>query len=243
MQLIGWTLIHSLWEGGVIALLLAVAFSVTRHSTASVRYVLGMTGLALMVALPIATAARMSTRTDIPKTAVVAPVEPNRIASRSDLPSHWVERSATSTIAGGQETLAPPPATYTPTTLLSTLEPALPWLVAAWLIGLIVLSVRMIGGVARTRRFVRDGSGASDRVLRLVSRLSQELGVRRVVTALEGTHVTVPMVIGWLRPVIVVPETGAAVTIFFIASISLRKFSPVTGVFLSSSDLNTAATR
>ena len=31
--------------------------------------------------------------------------------------------------------------------------------------------------------------------------------MQRVVTALEGTHVTVPMVIGWLRPVIVVPAT------------------------------------
>jgi len=208
MQLIGWTLIHSLWEGGVIALLLAVAFSVTRNSAASVRYALGMTGLALMVALPIATAARMSERNDAPKSAAVAPVKPTGISSRSDPALPSLELSGgTFTMTGGEPLATSPAAVDTRTTILSTLEPSLPWLVAAWLIGLLLLSGRMIGGVTRTRRVVRDGSRASDRVLRLVSRLSEELGVQRAVRALEGTHVTVPMVIGWLRPVIVVPAS------------------------------------
>ena len=59
MQLIGWTLIHSLWEGGAIAALLALAFSATRHRSPSLRYTLGMIGLVLMVALPLLTAMQM----------------------------------------------------------------------------------------------------------------------------------------------------------------------------------------
>lgn len=69
MQLIGWTLVHSVWEGGLIALVLALAFSATRRSTASLRYTIGMAGLALMVALPIATAARMNTQRPAPESA------------------------------------------------------------------------------------------------------------------------------------------------------------------------------
>jgi beta-lactamase regulating signal transducer with metallopeptidase domain/HEAT repeat protein len=207
MQLIGWTLIHSLWEGGVIALLLAVAFSVARNSTAWVRYALGMAGLALMVALPIATAARMSARTDSLKIAVAVPARPTGISARSDavLPSTDVSERFTTTSA--KPTINSPSVAQTRRSILISLEPSLPWLVAAWLIGLLLLSAKMIGGVARTRRIVRDGSRASDRVLLLITRLSEELGVQRAVRALEGTHVTVPMVIGWLRPVIVVPAS------------------------------------
>lgn len=206
MQLIGWTLIHSLWEGGVIALLLALAFSAARNSAASVRYVLGMTGLALMVALPIVTASRMSVRPEAPKSAVVAPVKPTGVSSRSDAPPS-LDLSGTFTLTAGEPKPASAPVLDTRTSILRSLEPSFPFLVAAWLIGLLLLSARMIGGVARTRRLVRNGSRAPDRVLRLVSRLSEQLGVQRAVRALEGTHVTVPMVIGWLRPVIVVPAS------------------------------------
>ena len=70
--------------------------------------------------------------------------------------------------------------------------------------GLVVLSIRMIGGMARTRRIVRDGTApASDHVRLIVSRISGQLGVRRVVRALEGTRLSVPVVVGWLQPVIV----------------------------------------
>ena len=206
MQLIGWTLIHSLWEGGVIALLLALAFSAARNSAASVRYALGMLGLALMVALPIATASRMSASTEVPESAVVAPVSVPATYSRSDAVSPSTEVGRAFTVSG-EPTATSASAVDTRASILRSLEPTFPFLVAAWLIGLLLLSARMIGGVARTRRLVRDGSQASDRVLRLVSRLSQELGVQRAVRALEGTHVTVPMVIGWLRPVIVVPAS------------------------------------
>ncbi len=41
----------------------------------------------------------------------------------------------------------------------------------------------------------------------MVARISNELGISRLIRALEGTHVTVPVVVGWLRPVIVLPPS------------------------------------
>ncbi|MDP9177834.1 MAG: HEAT repeat domain-containing protein [Gemmatimonadota bacterium] len=214
MQLMGWTLVHSVWEGGVIALVLALAFWATRGSAASLRYAIGMIGLALMVVLPVATAARMdrqssvvpsATKSPATPSAISAPASPSGVVSRSDpepssnaealLAASSVEPAVTSAVIFDRRTL-----------MLSTLEPALPWIVAAWLIGLVLLSVRMIGGVARTRRIVRDGTApASDGVRLLVSRISENLGVRRAVRAIEGTRLAVPVVVGWIRPVIVLP--------------------------------------
>ena len=208
MQLIGWTLIHSLWEGGLIAVGLAVAFSATRRSTASLRYTIGMVGLALMVALPIATAARLNTQ--LPATASAIDVSPasTGFSSRPDaaLPSAVI--SDKSITISSEQSGSSNPVVPARSLSLSSLEPVLPWIVAAWLIGLVLLSIRMIGGMTRTRRIVRDGTTpACERVRLLVSRISEELGVRRVVRALEGTRLTVPVVVGWLQPVIVLPAS------------------------------------
>src|SRR5687768_18246217 len=83
MQLVGWTLVHSVWEGGVIALVLALTFWATRSSAASLRYAIGMIGLALMVVLPVATAARMDTHSPVVQSATSPPASPDGIMSRS----------------------------------------------------------------------------------------------------------------------------------------------------------------
>lgn len=205
MQLMGWTLVHSVWEGGVIALVLAVAFWATRSSAASLRYAIGMIGLVLMVVLPVATAARMDRQSPVVQNAATAPVTPTEILSLSD-PGPTPNSEASPALASVEPAVTSPVTVDPRTWILSALEPALPWMVAAWLIGLVVLSVRMIGGVARTRRIVREGTApASEAVRLLVARISQILGVRRAVRALEGTRLTVPVVVGWIRPVIVLP--------------------------------------
>jgi len=203
MQLIGWTLIHSLWEGGAIAALLALAFSATRHRSPSLRYTLGMIGLVLMVALPLLTAMQMQPVTHAPK-ASLAPESVQASSAATISP-----RAPTSTQQFFMDERRPSDriVSSAPESIVSNIEPVFPWIVAAWSIGLVLLSLRMIGGVARTRRIARDGTPASDRVLRIVSRISNELGISRAIRALEGTRVTVPVVIGWLRPVIVLPAS------------------------------------
>jgi beta-lactamase regulating signal transducer with metallopeptidase domain/HEAT repeat protein len=208
MQHIGWTLIHSLWEGGVIALVLALVFSATRHSAASIRYTIAMVGLALMVALPILTTARMNSQAAATETATIAAPALPRVSSRSDAPTPSNDLAGSFTTTTGEQSTSPSPIVDARAWPLTGLEPVLPWIVAAWLIGLMLLSVRMIGGMARTRRVVRVGTApASDRVRLLVARISEELGVHRVIRAIEGTQLTVPVVVGWVRPVIVLPAS------------------------------------
>ena len=163
MQVIGLALVHSLWEGGIIAAVLALAFSITRKSPASVRYAIGMIGLVAMVALPVATVAR-SNATITPSTEIA--VTPS-VEARPPAPSEATSSAndnASSTIAPNNPTTRPAP--LSAESVLNRLEPSLPWLVVAWLIGLLVLSARMISGVARTRGIVRDAREQSSEQLR-----------------------------------------------------------------------------
>jgi HEAT repeat protein/beta-lactamase regulating signal transducer with metallopeptidase domain len=206
MQVIGLALVHSLWQGGIIAALLALAFSVTRTARPSVRYALGMIGLVAMVILPAVTAARSNI--------AIKPATARTTSSIVASPATQTSAMATTPAISGGVSMTPAdvPAETTQAnssaeSFLTKLEPSLPWLVVAWLIGLIFLSARMITGVARTRRIVRDGRPSSERLAETVSRIANALGLHRAVKALQGTHVTVPMVIGWIRPVLVVPAS------------------------------------
>ncbi len=49
----GWTLIHSLWEGAIVALLVAAVFSIAK--SASARYIVASLALLVMLACSIAT--------------------------------------------------------------------------------------------------------------------------------------------------------------------------------------------
>ncbi len=195
MQLIGWTLIHSLWEGGAIAAVLALVFSATRHRGPSLRYTLGMIGLVLMVALPLLTASRMQTVTRVPKASLSSESTPSPSVAAIPV-SAPASDPASRTDAGRRSDRI---VSIAPQSIISNIEPAFPWIVAAWSIGLVLLSIRMIGGVTRTRRIARDGTPASERVLRMLTRISNDLGISRAIRALEGTHMTVPVVMGNCR--------------------------------------------
>ena len=58
-QVIGWALLHFVWQGALIGGLTALALAVLRRSAADVRYVVGTIGLSLMLTLPIVTAVQL----------------------------------------------------------------------------------------------------------------------------------------------------------------------------------------
>src|SRR5262249_44402746 len=85
----------------------------------------------------------------------------------------------------------------------------IPWIVVAWLTGAIALQARLLGAslaAARMRsKFVGPAPPAWQTA---VDQLGARIRVSRPVKLLVSAIVRVPTVIGWLRPVILVP-TGA----------------------------------
>ena len=87
-----------------------------------------------------------------------------------------------------------------------TWRSVLPWLVAAWLGGVVLCSTRVIAGWRLTARLrsvgVRPAHGEWQRKL---ADLMGRLGVSRPVRLLVSSLVDVPVVIGWWTPVILMP--------------------------------------
>ncbi len=235
MQLIGWALVHSLWQVALVAFVVAGLFALMRHAPPTLRYAVGMAGLGLMLALPVVTAFRttsavsrsfsstaLSTGTTGSET--LADAERGRsgqLSSGLSAPaaSASATPSATVTTDGAKraaETTPRPVGVESLSAFAAGVRAianryvplALPWMVAAWLLGLLVLSARLIGGITRTRRLTTHStSRAEERVVLAVRRVSRTLGVDRLVRVLQSTSIDVPMVVGALRPIVVVPAS------------------------------------
>lgn len=191
MNSLGWSLLHFLWQGAALAAIAAAAMSLCRR--ASIRYIISVTALVLMLLAPLATFVFYSQDSSgvadavksSPFAAVVWPKTKGPVAGKSaaDGPA----------VAVGNSTVTP------------SLD-ALPWLVEAWLLGVAFFSVRTAGGFLLIERERRKQSDAvSGRVLEICHTLQHRLGLERVITYCECAWLQAPAVIGWFRPVVLLP--------------------------------------
>jgi Antirepressor regulating drug resistance, predicted signal transduction N-terminal membrane component len=93
--------------------------------------------------------------------------------------------------------------------LRQKLAKALPWLVSIWLAGVLVLSLRVLGGWVMAQRLKNwKTTPATIKWQQTVELLARRLKVSRTVRLCESVVAEVPTVVGWLRPVILVPVSA-----------------------------------
>ena len=82
-------------------------------------------------------------------------------------------------------------------------------LAGVWIAGVVVLLLRIGLGMVATRRLGRRAVPPQDSEWpKLAAELGRRIGLTRPVRVLSSTRMVVPMTWGWLRPVVLVPETG-----------------------------------
>src|SRR5436309_12567190 len=186
---LGWALVDSLWQNALAAAGLAALLAIIPVRAARTRYAVAIVTLALMLALPAATAVRLSEM------------------------SPWTSDVVTATSAVAPGPTGPGPqavaTTPTPAAIRAAIEPILPWVVLAWFGGVVALSLRLASGGLMTRQLGRVGtSSVPDACVEAVARLAARLRISRPVRVLGSAVVQVPAVIGWLRPVILLPASA-----------------------------------
>ena len=215
MHALGWALIHSLWQCLAVAALAALLMAFSRRP--SVRYLVATGALVLMLAAPIATFLVLM-RQEAPVHAWLQPssrspvfVTPVSVAPSGAAP---VPASASITPAA---LLRPTASRHEAAAALGDshkhfLSPdflpltILPWLVGAWLCGVALFSLRLAGGFLLLEyRRGRQFSPPAPRILALCHELQHQLGLTRAIRYLECGWLQAPAVIGWIRPIILLP--------------------------------------
>ena len=97
------------------------------------------------------------------------------------------------------------------TARVSTIEAYFPLIVSVWLAGVAVLLLCTFRGWYQIRRLHKAALGWAPSLWQLpANRLAQRLRLQTSVRVVEFTAVDVPTVLGWLRPVIILPVAAVA---------------------------------
>ncbi len=183
----GWTLVHFLWEGIVIAAIYAAVRSAVRRPR--VRYLAGCAALAAMSVMPVVTWSLLGR-----SPAAVADVSQTALVSAGPAIGHGIalESFAFSAYAG-----AP--------------APFLVWVVALWALGAMAFWIRLLGGCVYSQRIrSRRVWAAPAEWQQAFEQLKAQISLSRPVRLLVSALIEAPAVVGWLRPVVLVPVGALA---------------------------------
>lgn len=85
------------------------------------------------------------------------------------------------------------------------------WILGVWVTGVVACSVRLLGGWSVARRLAREATEPVSREIGAIAQaLTVRLGVTRPVRVLQSRVVAVPMMVGWLTPVVLLPASVIA---------------------------------
>ncbi|HZX90095.1 MAG TPA: M56 family metallopeptidase [Rudaea sp.] len=173
---VGWTLLHFLWQGALLGLVYRVLRPLC-HGVGA-RYRLGMLTLSAMLLCPVVTFVYLWP----------APALAPGVAAA--LPSIDVAASdaGLQAVSGG-----------------NVLESWLPWLVAVWFIGASAIAIRAFNQWRRLAWLVRNATIPLADCATVLARLRARFGIRRPVRLLGSLGIDTPMLVGWLRPTILLP--------------------------------------
>lgn len=190
----GWALLHSFWQGAAIALTLAAGLILARRQPPAVRYRLCVSAMAALLLAFAGTFAWIYQ----PSGEGTAP-----------MPAHEVTLFFTEVQEALPAAHAPATeiaATDHPAVFLNYFEQYLPLLVSGWLLGVLLLSLRMLGEMAYIQHLRHYRCRQPDAVwLEKLGRMQQQMGIRRPVGLLETRRIHGPMVVGVLKQVILLP--------------------------------------
>jgi beta-lactamase regulating signal transducer with metallopeptidase domain len=201
---LGWTLFHSLWQGALAALGFALILYFSRRGSARARYALGLVTLLLVLAASVATF-RSHYAQFGPAPAGIAAVAAGDTSAAA---------GETAAVPARAERETPSPARRLAAFFSDYFSRNLPLIVTLWLLGVLFLSLRFAGGLLYIERLkYRQSRPLPEPWPGRLKALAAKAGLRRPLRLLESLRLRTPVVVGHLKPVLLLPAglvTGLA---------------------------------
>ena len=187
IQSISWTLIHSLWQGMVLAAIAGLIIFFTKRSKATVRYNLLVIALLLFVFTVIATYYIQNTQAK----GIIATTLPQMDEVSSSAVSEFL-------IINNESSFS--------TRVISLLDANSGWIVMVWLLIICFKCIQLTAGLygvfrLKTTQVFSPGEYWSNRI----DELSKQLGLQDKVILLQSGIAKVPAVVGFFKPLILFP--------------------------------------
>jgi beta-lactamase regulating signal transducer with metallopeptidase domain len=187
---LGVALARFVWQGAVIALGVGALLSCMGRRPARERYALACFGLLVMAVLPVASFGAVL--------AGAASGVSTASAAMGDGVRTWTSEITLASWAGAR------------------LETLRPWLMSAWMCGVLLLSLRTVLAWRQAQALAHEGTRQpGGTVMMALVRMTERTRMSRPVRLLESVNIEVPTVVGLWRPLILVPAstlTGLSVS-------------------------------
>ncbi len=222
LHALGWTLLHFCWQGTIVAVVLWCVLQLLVGRSSQARYAATCIAFLLLVALPPITFSHLA----------AASLQSGRVTGNLSIaidPAMLLQVNVGST-----------PAPW-PARMAAALDHRMPWLLALWLAGAIFFVARLNYGLLVASRLKSAATEApATGTLQMFEALRHRLGINRAVRLLHSARIQVPTVIGWMRPVVLIPAsflTGLSTlqieAIFYHELAHVRRHDYLTSVFQS----------
>ncbi|MBY0496164.1 MAG: M56 family metallopeptidase [Cyanobacteria bacterium] len=208
VEALAWTLLHFVWQGAVLGFVAFVLLRLARPERASTRYAIGVVTLGLMLMTCVSTFAVLmrtapaATESGFTIFPISAP-GPHQLASVDETINEVTRAGASQSIERTSPSIL---STWRPAPLGETASFVL---VLAWGIGVLALSLRLLGGWIVTRSLTRHAiSTVSPAIMLAAAAIAERLRLRRAVAIVESGAVAVPTLVGWVKPVVLLPAAA-----------------------------------
>lgn len=175
---LGWTFLHSLWQGALIACLMVIALRLANKKSSNLRYWIAFSSIIAVFASALGTFFYL-------------------------LPS---DTASVASEAAGQIMMSEPSDLgYWFNILQDFMSSHLPTIVSLWIVGMIILSLRLAGGLIYVSRIRQQARTTDPRWQTVLDKMIQSRGLRKTVRIAESTLVSIPVALGFIKPMILFP--------------------------------------
>ncbi|MBK8562294.1 MAG: M48 family metalloprotease [Saprospiraceae bacterium] len=182
LQALGWTVLHSLWQAFAVALLLAAYLLAWQKTDARKRYAAGNVALGSILLLALGTFVFYLNKSQAePELAGEIWSDDGELLGR-----YFIED--------------------TPSFFSEYFTEHMPLIVSVWCIGFVFFMLKLMGGLLYVQQLrTRMTSPLQREWQEYVAVLCAEMNILRPVQLLESALAQTPMVLGWMKPVILLP--------------------------------------
>ncbi len=207
-QRIGLTLVHFLWQGLIIAILVGVCVRILKVHEGNNRYTAYLMAFLATILCPVVTFITI----DVPGETISMTL-PQGAESTKPV---YIASDTTSSVADelSKADISSPsmPKRSTEISFVSLhqrasdyLRLSLPWLLVAWTVGVLILSVRLVMGFIGVYRWRRHLEPLPERLAQRIGSLSEKLGMKSFSRIFITPSVLQAMATGYLRPMVLLP--------------------------------------
>ncbi|MGC1242263.1 MAG: M56 family metallopeptidase [Chryseosolibacter sp.] len=183
---LGWTFFHSIWQALLILFVVIICLKLVTTAFARIRYAIACGAFGVFVSVVFLTFIHSLHEPRV-VTSSVTPTALHSTAAGIELQADT--QSLRSSLSG----------------LSATVEEHMPPILTAWFVGFLIFTIRFSFTIWYTLRLRSSANTLDGTWSAYVTEMSKSLGINRLVTLAASVEVTTPVVVGYLKPVIILP--------------------------------------